>query len=127
MKTAAKVASHPKARLHRELVALLRSHGNIAVAVVAWREIRLRRGLWARVVQFGLDRPEQQSQLNRVAFPEDNHAEVEAALAAGNNLRTLHDLASGRAWVARDENGNYKLGRRGLRVFRKRSEPNPRR
>lgn len=118
MKTAAQVASHPKARLHRELVALLRSKGNLALAIVAWREIRLRRSLWIRVVQFGLDHPERQSQLNRVAFPEHNHAEVDAALAAGNNLRTLYELASGSAWAARHVTGEYKLGRRGLRVFR---------
>jgi len=80
--------------------------------------IRQRSGLWARVVRFGLDRSDRQTQLNRVAFPEHNHAEVEAALAAGNNLRTLFELAAGRAWVARGDDGTYKQGRRGLRVFR---------
>ena len=118
MKTAAQVASHPKARLHRELVALLRSKGNVALAIVAWREIQSRPVLWKRVVQFGLASSARQSQLNLIAFPEHNHAEVDAALAAGNNLRTLYELASGSAWVARDEGGSYKLGRRGLRVFR---------
>jgi hypothetical protein len=117
MKTAAEVASHPMAHLHRELVALLRSKGSAALTVVAWREIRSRRRLWERVVHFGLDRAERRSQLNRVAFPEHNHPEVEAALAAGNSLRLLAALASGRAWIPRDEQGNYRRGRRGLRIF----------
>jgi hypothetical protein len=118
MKTAAEVANHPKARLHRQLIGMLRSKGHIGMAVVAWRAIRCRPTLWQRVVQFGLNRPDRQLQLNCVAFPEHNHAEIEAALAAGNNLRTLADLASGRAWLARDDNGNYKHGRKGLKVFR---------
>jgi hypothetical protein len=117
MKTAAEIANHPKARLHRELVHLLRAHGNAAVAVVAWREIRRHPRLWERVVKFGLDSSTQQEQLNCIAFPEHNYAEVEAALDAGNNLRTLGQLASGRAWIARDDRGNYKQGRKGLRVF----------
>ncbi len=87
--------------------------------MVAWRELRAQRSLWARVVHFGLASPERQLQLNRIAFPQHNHAEVEAALTAGNNLRTLYELASGRAWAARDDCGNYRQGRRGLRIFRK--------
>ncbi len=122
MKTAGEIANHPKARLHRQLIQLLRAKGNIAVAIVAWREIRQQPELWKRVVHFGLDKSERQLQLNCIAFPEHNHAEIEAALAAGNNLRTLYELASGQAWAARDDGGNYKQGRRGLRVFRKRHD-----
>src|SRR4051794_18676444 len=118
MKTATEIANHPKARLHRELVRILRGYGHIGAAVVAWREIRRRRPrLWGRVVEYGLAEPSTQAQLNRVAFPDHNHAEVEAALAAGNTLRTLDELAAGRAWLARDDHGNFKRGRRGLRVF----------
>ncbi len=123
MKTPAEIANHPKARLHRELVALLRAGGSIAVTIVVWREIRLKGALWKRVVHFGLASEACQSQLNRIAFPEHNHAEVEAALLAGNTLRTLYRLATGYGWVARDAHGNYKQGRKGLRVFLQREQP----
>lgn len=122
MKTPAEVANHPKARLHRELVELLRAGGNISVAVVIWRAIRRKRELWDRVEHFGLSTAARQDQLNRIAFPEQNHAEVDAALQAGNSLRTLYALASGRAWVARDTAGQFKHGRKGLRVFVEKSQ-----
>lgn len=118
MKTAAEIANHPKARLQRELVRIIRAQGNIAVAIVAWREIRSNAALWRRVVTYGLDEPHRQLQLNRVAFPDHNHAEVDAALQAGNHLRTLYELACGHAWVARESDGNFKQGRKGLRVMR---------
>ena len=41
MKTAAEVASHPKARLHRELVVPLRAKGSVGGAELAWRQMRL--------------------------------------------------------------------------------------
>lgn len=123
MKTAEEIAKHPKARLHREIVQLLRAGGSIAVAIVVWREIRQQPHLWERVVRFGLDDLTRQAQLNCVAFPNHNHAEVEAALQAGNNLRALYELASGHGWVARDDWGNYKRGRKGLHVFIQRKKP----
>ncbi len=95
MKTAAEVANHPKAHLHRELVTFLRARGSIAGAELAWREMPSHRRLWRRAVRFGFGEVLRQEQLNHVAFPRHNRAEVDAALAAGNNLRALHELASG--------------------------------
>jgi hypothetical protein len=85
---------------------------------VAWREIKSDAVLWRRVVTYGLDDSHRQLQLNHVAFPDHNHAEVEAALRAGNKLRSLYQLACGDAWVARESNGDYKHGRNGLRIIR---------
>jgi hypothetical protein len=118
MKTAAEVASHPKARLHRELILLLRARSSVEGAELAWREMRLNARLWSRAVRFGFGIPLRQSQLNTVAFPEHNRTEVDAALKAGNNLRGLYDLACGRAWIARDAEARYKPGRKGLKIIR---------
>jgi hypothetical protein len=60
--------------------------------------------------------------LNRIAFPEFNVAEVEAALKAGNNLHRLHELASGRASIAKDSAGHYKIGRKGLMIVKHATE-----
>jgi hypothetical protein len=57
-------------------------------------------------------------QLNKVAFPDCNLAEVDAALHAGNNLRGLHDLACGHSSLAKDSSGNYKTGGKGLKILR---------
>lgn len=118
MKTAADVASHPKARLHRELIVVLRARGSIKGAELAWREMPAQALLWQRAVQFGFGDPLRQSQLNAAAFPEYNRAEVDAALEAGNNLRGLYELACGKAWIARDAEGRCKPGRKGLKIVR---------
>jgi hypothetical protein len=118
MKTAAEVASHPKARLYRELVVLLRAKGSVGGAELAWRQMRLNPRLWNRLLNYGFGNRERQLQLNMVAFPEYNRAEVDAALDAGNNLRDLYDLACGRASIARDADGYHKLGRKGLKIIR---------
>ena len=118
MKTPAEIANHPKARLHRELVARFRDSGSIYGAQKTWDRLRLNPRLWKRVVTYGLASPERQSQLTKVAFPDCNLADVDAALEAGNNLRGLHDLACGRSSLARDSLGNYKQGSNGLKVAR---------
>jgi hypothetical protein len=118
MKTAAEIASHPKARLHRELVVLLRAKGSIEGAELAWREMRRSPCLWSRLLNYGFGKRERQLQLNVVAFPEYNRVEVDAALEAGNNLRGLYDLACGRASIVRDADGYHKLGRKGLKIIR---------
>jgi hypothetical protein len=118
MKTVAEVASHPKACLHRELVVLLRAKGSIEGAELAWRQIRLNSRLWNRLLNYGFGNRERQLQLNMVAFPEYNRAEVDAALEAGNNLRGLYDLACGRASIVRDADDCHKLGRKGLKIIR---------
>jgi hypothetical protein len=83
-----------------------------------WDRLRLNPRLWKRIVTYGLTSPERQSQLTKVAFPDCNLAEVDAALAAGNNLRGLYDLASGRSSLARSSSGLYKQGGKGLKVAR---------
>jgi hypothetical protein len=118
MKTAAQIANHPKARLHRELVARLRDSGSVYGAEKTWARLRLNASLWKRIVVYGLALPERQSQLNKVAFPDCNFAEVDAALEAGNNLRGLYGLARGRSSLATDSNGNYKQGGKGLKILR---------
>jgi hypothetical protein len=118
MKTAAQIANHPKARLHREVVARLRDSGSIDGAEKMWGRLRLNARLWKRIVTYGLAPPERQSQLTKVAFPDCHVAEVDAALEAGNNLRGLHDLATGRSSLARDSGGRFKPGGKGLKVAR---------
>lgn len=118
MKTAAQIANHPKARLHRELVARLRDSGSVYGAEKTWVRLRLNARLWKRIVTYGLALPERQLQLNKVAFPDCNLAEVEAALEAGNNLPGLYGLACGHSSLVRDFNGHYKQGGKGLKILR---------
>jgi hypothetical protein len=118
MKTAEEIANHPKARLHRELVARLRDSSSIYGAEKTWDRLRLNAGLWKRIVTYGLILGGKQALLNRVAFPDCNFAEVDAALNAGNNLDRLHELARGQASIAKDSNGHYKIGKKGLMIVR---------
>jgi hypothetical protein len=117
MKTAAEIANHPKARLHRELVARLRDSGSVDGAEKMWGRLRLNIRLWKRIVTYGLAPPERQSQLTKIAFPDCNLAEVDAALRAGNNLRGLYDLACGRTSLA-GSGGRYKQGGKGLKTMK---------
>jgi hypothetical protein len=116
MKTAAQIASHPKARLHREIVATLRAFGSIEGAERAWLRFQFDPRLWKRIVTFGLAVPERQAKLNKIAFPDFNRVDVDAALAAGNTLERLFDLARGRASPATDSRGRYKMGSKGLKI-----------
>jgi hypothetical protein len=118
MKTAAEIANHPKARLHQEIVVRLRDSGSIKGAEQTWARLRLNPRLWKRIVTYGLGPPERQAQLNKIAFPDFNAAEVEAALKAGNNLNRLYELACGRASVAKDSAGYYKMGKKGLMIVK---------
>ena len=76
---------------------------------------------------YGLALPERQAKLNKIAFPDSNLAEVDASLKAGNNLNRLYDLASGRASLATDQAGHYKLGSKGLTIIRHATALHPRR
>jgi hypothetical protein len=105
MKTAAQIADHPKARLHREVVARLRAFGSIEGAKQAWLGFRDNQRLWKRIVTYGLSDPGHQTKLNRIAFPETNFGGVEAALKAGNNLNRIEELARGRASLVVDSSG----------------------
>jgi hypothetical protein len=118
MKTATEIADHPKARLHREIVARLRDSGSVYGAEKTWDRLRLNARLWKRIVTYGLALPARQSQLIKIAFPDSNAVEVDAALKAGNNLNRLYELASGQASIAKDSNGHYRIGKKGLMIVR---------
>ncbi|HEX7518329.1 MAG TPA: hypothetical protein VF345_13700 [Chthoniobacterales bacterium] len=118
MKTAAEIANHPKARLHRELVETLRTSGSMKGAEQTWLRLRLNARLWKRIVTYGLGPRERQLQLNKIAFPDANSVELDAALRAGNNLSRLYELACGRASIAKDSSGHYKVGSKGLKIIR---------
>jgi hypothetical protein len=118
MKTPAEIANHPKARLHRDLVATLRASGSVQGAEQTWVRLQLNARFWKRIVTYGLGLRERQLQLNKVAFPDANTTEVDAALKAGNNLRKLYELACGQASIAKDSAGRYRLGRKGLMIVK---------
>jgi hypothetical protein len=118
MKSPAEVAAHPKARLHRELVARLRAAGSIKGAQHMWSRLRLNRRLWKRVTTYGLDHPDRQLQLTEIAFPDANTMDVDAALQAGNKLHGICELARGNASVGKDMHGRYKIGCKGLKIIR---------
>src|ERR1700681_3936301 len=118
MKTAAEIANHPKARLHQNLVEILRASGSAKGADQTWIRLRLNARLWKRIVTYRLGLRERQWQLNKIAFPDSNAAEVDAALKAGNNLNRLYELACGRASIAKDSAGDYKVGAKGLKIIR---------
>jgi hypothetical protein len=117
MKTADEIANHPKARLHREIVARLRDAGSIQGAAQSWVRFERHPRLWKRIVIYGLAHPGRQAQLNKIAFPDFNLADVNAALKAGNSLNRLYDLARGHASIATDSAGQYKIGAKGLKVI----------
>jgi hypothetical protein len=127
MKTPAEIANHPKARLHRDLVATLRASGSVQGAEQTWVHLRLNAFFWKRIATYGLGLRERQLQLNKVAFPEANATEVDAALKAGNNLRKLYELACGHASIAKDSAGRYRLGRKGLMIVKQVTSGLPRR
>ena len=87
-------------------------------ATQAWVRFQRNARFWKRIVTYGLSLRERQSQLNKIAFPDANAGEVEAALRAGNNLNRLHELACGRASIARDSAGLYKIGAKGLKIMK---------
>jgi hypothetical protein len=61
--------------------------------------------------------------MNKIAFPDCNLVEVDAALEAGNNLRGLHALARGHSSLARDSSGHYKQGEKGLKIVKTAARP----
>jgi hypothetical protein len=103
-------------RLQQDLVPILRRTGSIEGAEQFWRQIDFGRGFGRKVACYGFYRRERQALINRVAFPNINAAEVEAALEAGNKLGQLYELACGHASIARDANNEYRRGRKGLKV-----------
>jgi hypothetical protein len=82
-----------------------------------WRNIELDARLWKELATYDLSDPERRSHLNKVAFPDANHAEVDAALKAGNNLNQIYNVACGRASVPIDAVGKFVTGKRGLKII----------
>jgi hypothetical protein len=117
MSTAASVAKNRGIRLQQELVAILRETGSIEGTKLFWHRIDFRKGFGRKLACYGFAKRERQLLINKVAFPDVNFAEVDAALTAGNKLRQLYELASGRASIARDANDRYKHSNKGLKLI----------
>jgi hypothetical protein len=85
VKTAAQIANDAKVRLQQDIVRMLRAGGRES-RHGTWRNIELDARLWKELATYDLSDPERRSHLNKVAFPDANHDEVDAAVKAGNNL-----------------------------------------
>jgi hypothetical protein len=118
MRMVASVAKNRAIRLQQELVALLRDTGSIEGAKLFWRRLDFRKGFGRKLACYGFAKCERQLLINKVAFPDVNFVEVDAALKAGNKLRQLYELASGRLSIARDSNDRYKQSSKGLKLVR---------
>jgi hypothetical protein len=117
MNTVASVAKNRAVRLQQELVPILRSTGSIQGADLFWQHVDFKKGFGRKLAHYGFDKRDRQLRINKVAFPNVNFVEVEAALRAGNRLRELYQVAMGDAAIARDANGRFKLGRKGLKII----------
>jgi hypothetical protein len=116
MNTMASVAKNRSIRLQQELVEMLRGSGSIEGAEQFWRCVDFTKGFGKKLACYGFARRERQLLINKVAFPDLNFIEVDAALKAGNKLRQLYQLASGCAAIARDSNDRYKPANKGLKI-----------
>jgi hypothetical protein len=118
MKTVAQMAKHPMVRLQQDLVAMLRATGSLEGAEQFWRRIKFDKRFGKKIAHYGFAVPSRQRRLNKVAFPECNFIEVDAALKAGNKLHQLYELACGRSSIARDPANQYKPGQRGFKIIK---------
>lgn len=118
MSTTAASAKNRAIRLQQELIPILRATGSIEGAEHYWRSVNFSKGFGRKLTCYGFDTRERQLLINRIAFPHVNFVEVDAALAAGNKLREIYALACGEGSIARDENGRYKVARKGLKIVR---------
>lgn len=116
MKTVASVAKNRCVRLQQELVETLRATGSIEGAEQSWQRLNFNKSFGKKLACYGFQKRERQLLINKVAFPDLNFMEVDAALKAGNNLRQLYKLASGCASIARDSNDQYKKANKGLLI-----------
>jgi uncharacterized protein (DUF433 family) len=112
LKTGAQINSEAKIRLQNELIVRLRKKGKES-ARTTWAMLELNKKLWAEMESYDLIAKERQAHLTKVAFPDVNNEDVDAALKAGNNLNALYDLARGRAYIAKDVRGKYLKGNKG--------------
>ena len=115
MKTAAQIANDAKVRLQKDLIARLRRNGPIQIRDT-WYHMLHDATLAAEIASYDLGTPQRQCALNKVAFPDYNRDEVNAALEAGATLNDLYRLALGKARIAKDSAGRYLKGKRGLRI-----------
>ena len=118
MRTVAAIAQNRAIRLQQELVALLRETSSIEGAKLFWHRVDFRKGFGRKLACHGFANCERQLLINKVAFPDVNFDEVDAALKAGKKLRQLYGLASGRLSIARDSNGQYQQSSKGLKLIR---------
>jgi hypothetical protein len=117
MNTMASVAKNRCIRLQQELVEVLRATGSIEGAEQFWRSVDFNKRFGKKLACYGFAKRARQLLINKVAFPDLNFIEVDAALKAGNKLQQLYQLASGRAWIARDSNDKYKPSNKGLKII----------
>jgi len=116
MNTVASVAKDRCVRLQQEIVGMLRATGSIEGAELFWRRLNFSKSFGKKLACYGFQKRERQLLINKVAFPDVNFIEVDAALKAGNSLRQIYKLASGCASIARDSSNRYKAAKKGLVV-----------
>ncbi len=117
VKTAAQIANTAKVRLQQDIVRMLRAAGRYARRDT-WYNIEHDEKLLRELGTYDLAEPERRSHLNKVAFPDENHAAVDAALEAGNNLNQIYYLALNRASVPTDSSGRFIPGKKGLKIVK---------
>jgi hypothetical protein len=95
---------------------VLRATGSIEGAEQFWRRMDFNKPFGKKLACYGFAKRARQLLINKVAFPDLNFIEVDAALKAGNKLWQLYQLASGCASIARDSNDQYKPANKGLKI-----------
>jgi len=116
MNTVASVAKNRSVRLQQQLIEILRATGSVEGADQFWQCVDFRKPFGKKLERYGFGKRERQLLINKVAFPDLNFIEVDAALKAGNKLHQLYKLASGCASIARDSNNQYKVANKGLKI-----------
>lgn len=117
MKTAAQITNDAKVRVQQDIVCTLRAAGKDA-RHNTWLNIERDAQCWKELASYDLNAPERRSHLNKVAFPDTNQEEVDAALKAGNNLNQIYYVACGRASIPKDSVGNFLAGKKGLKIVK---------
>jgi hypothetical protein len=112
MKSPAQHANDAKVLTQQKVIKYLRIRPKSCLKE-RWLLLPIGKKLWEDVQAYKLDNRQERTRLNKVAFPDFNHEDVDAALKAGNNLHDLYDLALGKASIEKDSKGNYQRGRKG--------------
>ena len=116
MKTAAQIANDAKVRLQKEIISILRRGGPIMLSQNL-KDIMDDPKLAKELESYDLHTPPRLSYLKKIAFPDYNREDVDAALEAGANLNDLFKIARGRAYIAKDSVGRYLNGKKGLKIM----------